>query len=132
MAEKPRKMLGERLLERGVLTERQLELAVREQKRTGAMLGEILTQLGLLTPQMLSAVLAEQGGVNYIDLAEVDIAPEVIALVPESMARRLNVLPVSRDGDGLLLAMGNIYDVQAISEVESTARLRVRVVGAAE
>lgn len=132
MAEKPRKMLGERLLERGVLTERQLELAVREQKRTGAMLGEILTQLGLVTPQMLSAVLAEQGGVSYIDLAEAEITPEVTALVPESMARRLNVLPVSRDGDGLLLAMGNIYDIQAISEVESTARLRVRVVGAAE
>ena len=132
MAEKPRKMLGERLLERGVLTERQLELAVREQKRTGAMLGEILTQLGLVTPQVLSAVLAEQGGVSYVDLAEVEITPEVIALVPESMARRLNVLPVSRDGDGLLLAMGNIYDIQAISEVESTAHLRVRVVGAAE
>ncbi len=132
MAEKPRKMLGERLLERGILTERQLELAVREQKRTGAMLGEILTQLGLLTPQMLSAVLAEQGGVSYIDLADADILPEVTALVPESMARRLNVLPVSKDGDGLLLAMGNIYDIQAISEVESMARLRVRVVGAAE
>jgi type IV pilus assembly protein PilB len=132
MAEKPRKMLGERLLERGILTERQLELAVREQKRTGAMLGEILTQLGLLTPQMLSAVLAEQGGVNYIDLADAEILPEVTALVPESMARRLNVLPISKDGDGLLLAMGNIYDIQAISEVESMARLRVRVVGAAE
>jgi type IV pilus assembly protein PilB len=132
MAEKPRKMLGERLLERGVLTERQLELAVREQKRTGAMLGEILTQLGLLTPQMLSAVLAEQGGVTYVDLSEAEITPEVMALVPESMARRLNVLPISRDGDDLLLAMGNIYDIQAISEVESFARVRVKVLGAAE
>jgi type IV pilus assembly protein PilB len=132
MAEKPRKMLGERLLERGVLTERQLELAVREQKRTGAMLGEILTQLGLVTPQTLSAVLAEQGGVTYVDLAEAEIRPEVMALVPESVARRLNVLPISREGDELLLAMGNIYDIQAISEVESLARIRVKVLGAAE
>ena len=73
MAEAPRKMLGERLLERGALTERQLDLAVREQKRTGAMLGEIITQLGLVTPQVLSAVLAEQGGVPFVDLAGVDI-----------------------------------------------------------
>ena len=132
MAEAPRKMLGARLLERGVLTERQLELAVREQKRTGAMLGEILTQLGLVTPQTLSAVLAEQGGVSYVDLAEQDIPGEVLALVPESMARRLVVLPLSRTGSELLLVMGNIYDIQAISEVEALTRLRVKVRGAAE
>ena len=132
MAEAPRKMLGARLLERGVLTERQLELAVREQKRTGAMLGEILTQLGLVTPQTLSAVLAEQGGVSYVDLAELDIPGEVLALVPESMARRLVVLPLSRTGSELLLVMGNIYDIQAISEVEALTRLRVKVRGAAE
>ena len=132
MAETPRKMLGERLVERGVLTERQLELAVREQKRTGAMLGEILTQLGLLTPQTLSAVLAEQGGVSYVDLSELDIPGEVLALLPETMARRLVVLPLSRTGNELLLAMGNIYDIEAISEVEALTRLRVRVKGAAE
>jgi type IV pilus assembly protein PilB len=128
----PRKMLGERLLARGVVTERQLELAVREQKRTGVMLGEILTQLGLVTPQTLSAVLAEQGGVSYVDLVELAISGDVLALVPESMARRLTVLPLSRAGGELLLAMGNIYDIQAISEVESLTRLRVKVRGAAE
>jgi type IV pilus assembly protein PilB len=125
-------MLGERLVERGVLTERQLELAVREQKRTGVMLGEILTQLGLLTPQTLSAVLAEQGGVTYVDLAELVVPDEVLALVPENLARRLVVLPLSRTGNELLLAMGNIYDIEAISEVESLTRLRVKVRGAAE
>ena len=132
MSEAPRKMLGERLLERGILTERQLELAVREQRRTGAMLGEILTQLGLLTPQTLSAILAEQGGVSYVDLAELKIPDEVLALVPETMARRLVVLPISRTGQDLLLVMGNIYDIEAISEVEALTRLRVKVRGAAE
>jgi type IV pilus assembly protein PilB len=132
MAEAPRRMLGERLLERGVLTERQLELAVREQKRTGAMLGEILTQLGLVTPQTLSAVLAEQGGVSYVDLTELEIPGEVLALIPETVARRLAVLPLSRTGNELLLVMGNIYDIEAISEVEALTRLRVKVRGAAE
>ena len=132
MAGQPPMMLGERLLKRGVLTERQLELAVREQKRTGAMLGEILTQLGLLTPQTLSAVLAEQGGVSYVDLTDFDIPAEVLALVPEAVARRLVVVPLSRTGPELLLVMGNIYDIGAISEVESLTRLRVKVKGAAE
>ena len=132
MAEAPRKMLGERLVERGVLSVRQLELAVREQKRTGAMLGEILTQLGLLTPQTLSAVLAEQGGVSYVDLSDFDIPGEVLALIPEGLARRLVVLPLSRTDNELLLVMGNIYDIEAISEVEQLTRLRVKVKGAAE
>ncbi len=132
MAETPRRMLGERLVERGVLTERQLELAVREQKRTGAMLGEILTQLGLLTAQTLSAVLAEQGGVSYVELSDFDIEPAVLALVHESVARRLTVLPLSAGNGELLVAMGNIYDIEAISELESLTRLRVKVKGAAE
>ncbi len=128
----PRKMLGERLVDRGLLTVRQLELAVREQKRTGAMLGEILTQLGLVSQQTLSAVLAEQGGVTYVDLAEVDIPQEVIGLVPEALARRKNILPLALEAGELLLAMANIYDIEAISEVESLTRLRVKVRGAAE
>jgi len=128
----PRRLLGERLVAAGMLTERQLELAVREQKRTGTMLGEIITQLGLVTPQMLSSVLAEQGGVRYVDLAEVDIPREVLALVPEDMARRLNVLPMSLEGDRLTLAMANIYDIEALGEVEAYSRLAVDVTGAAE
>jgi len=125
-------MLGERLVDRGVLTERQLELAVREQKRTGAMLGEILTQLGFVTAQTLSAVLAEQGGVTYVNLDEVEIPAEALQLVPEALARRLTVLPLSLTGRELLLAMGNIYDIEAISEIESVSRMSVKVTGAAE
>ncbi|HJW32940.1 MAG TPA: GspE/PulE family protein [Holophagaceae bacterium] len=128
----PRKLLGERLVGAGLLTERQLELAVREQKRTGVMLGEIITQLGLVTPQMLSAVLAEQGGVRYVDLGDMEIPPAALALVPEEMARRLNVLPLSLDGDVLTLAMANIYDIEALGEVEAFTRRPVEVSGAAE
>jgi type IV pilus assembly protein PilB len=133
MAElKPRGMLGERLVDRGFLTVRQLELAIREQKRTGAMLGEILAQLGLVTPQTLSAVLAEQGGVTYVDLSDVEVPPDLLALVPEVVARRLTVVPLRREGDLLHVAMGNIYNIQAISELETLTQLRVKVSGAAE
>ena len=127
-----RKMLGERLADRGLLTERQIDMAMHEQKRTGAMLGEILTQLGFVTPQGLSLALAEQGGVQFVELNEWAITMDVLALVPEAMARRLNVLPLERDGRVLTLAMANIYDIAALTEVENHARLRVKVVGAPE
>ncbi len=132
MAEAPRKKLGERLLDRGLITERQLDLAMREQRRTGAMLGEILTQLGLVTHQSIASVLAQQGGVNFLDLSEADITAEALALLPEALARRLIILPVALEGQVLVLAMANIYDVEALGEVEGLTRRRVRVVGAAE
>jgi len=131
-APQPRKMLGERLVDRGVVTERQLEMAMREQKRTGAMLGEILTQLGFVTSQGLSAALAEQGGVQFVEIGDRLIAPEVVALVPEELARRLNVLPLDLRGQELTLAMANIYDIEALTEIELETRLRVKVVGAPE
>ena len=130
--DQPRKLLGERLVDRGFITERQLELAVREQKRTKTMLGEILTQLGFITSQMLSQILAEQGGVTYLDLGDMDIPEDAISAVPEAVARRLSVLPLARRGKELDLAMSNIYDLEAISEVESLTKLRVKVFGASD
>ena len=130
--EQPRKLLGERLVDRGFITERQLELAVREQKRTKTMLGEILTQLGFITHQMLSQILAEQGGVTYLDLGDRDIPETALTAVPEATARRLSVLPLERRGQELDLAMSNIYDIEAIGEVESLTGLRVKVFGASD
>ncbi len=132
MTTTPRKKLGERLLDRGLITERQLDLAMREQRRTGAMLGEILTQLGLVTPQSISSILAEQGGVHFLDLADTDIPAEALALIPEATARRLGALPVGIEGQTLVLAMVNIYDVEALGEIEAFTRRRVKVVGASE
>ena len=125
-------MLGERLMDRGLITERQLDLAIREQRRTGSMLGEILIQLGLVTRQAISSMLAEQGGVSFLDIAEVEIPAAALALVPEPLARRLSVMPVNLEGPVLVLAMANIYDVEALGEVEALTRRRVRVVGASE
>jgi len=125
-------MLGERLVDRGLITERQLEMAMREQKRTGSMLGEILAQLGFVTPQSLSAALAEQGGVQFVEIGDRFIPPEVVALVPEAIARRMLVLPLETSGQELTLAMVNIYDIEALTEVEMLTRMRVKVVGAPE
>jgi len=125
-------MLGARLVDRGLITERQLEMAMREQKRTGVMLGEILTMLGFVTSQMLSSALAEQGGVQFVELADRIITPDALSVVPETLARRLDVIPLDIQGQELTLAMANIYDIEAITEIETLTRLRVKVVGAPE
>jgi len=125
-------LLGERLVARGLATAGQVALALQEQKRTGALLGEILLQLGCVSPRDLAATLAEQRGVPFVDLETVAIPAGVAALVPEAMARRLKVLPLALDGRELLLAMANVFDLEALAEVERHTRLRVSVACADE
>jgi type IV pilus assembly protein PilB len=107
-------------------------MALKEQKRTRALLGETLIHLGYLTSRGLAEALAEQGGVPFTDLADVTIPQDVLALVPEPMASRLKVLPLGRQGQELFLAMANIFDRDALAEVEGQTRLRVKVFCAPE
>ncbi len=127
-----RKLLGTRLMERGLLTSRQLEMALQEQKRTGALLGGILVRLAFVTPRALAEVLAEQGGVPFVDLPATTPEPAALALVPEAMARRLNLLPLACRGRELRVAMANIFDLDALAELETRTGLRASVACATE
>jgi type IV pilus assembly protein PilB len=114
------------------VTEGQIAMALQEQQRTGALLGETLLHLGYLTSASLAQTLADQGGVPFVELAEAAISEETLALVPEALARRLRVLPVQSDGMELTLAMANIFDLDAIAEIEKHTGLPARVVAASE
>jgi type IV pilus assembly protein PilB len=127
-----RKPIGERLRDRGLITAGLLELALQEQTRAGGLLGEILVRQGLVSPADLARALAEQGGVPYVDLEGLALDAAALALVPEAMARRLKVLPLGRDDRELRLAMANVFDLEAVAEVEAHTLMRVRIAGAAE
>src|SRR3989337_4590184 len=83
-----RKLLGERLIEAGLVTPDQLDLALREQKRTGERIGEILINLGFVAQEQISAVLASQAGVTFVQLDNYLIEPAALKCVPASVARR--------------------------------------------
>lgn len=126
------KRLGERLVDQGRVSGPQLDMALEEQKRASALLGETLVRLGFLSPMGLAQALADQGGVPFLELASVAIPASLAALVPEGAARRLRVLPLQREGRDLLLAMANIFDMDALAEVEKLTGLRVRIACATE
>ncbi len=132
MAEKKRKPLGERLIELGVVSRDQLELALREQKRTGVLLGEVLNKLGFASEDIISSALATQAGVEHISLENYHIDEEVLKLVPESFARKNKLIPFSREGDVLRLAMANTFDVVAIDELQRMTGSFVEVISATE
>ncbi len=129
---KKRKPLGQRLIEGGFITKEQLNLALKEQERTGAMLGETLINLGFITPDVLSTTLAAQSGVEFIDLKRTAIEEEAIKKVPEDICKKYNVIPIDYDEEKnvLTVAAENIFDVDAISEIEEISGARVRFVSA--
>jgi len=124
--------LGRRLIETGVITEAQLDLALKLQQRTGEILGEILIKLGFISQEVLSSTLAAQSNVSHIDLSKVFIEPEVITLIPESFARKHKLIPVMLENNNLTVALENIFNVEVIGELERMSGYFINVVAATE
>ena len=127
-----RMLLGERLIEAGIITKDQLELGLREQKRTGERIGEILNNLGFVTQELISSVLASEAGVTFVQLDNSLIDPAAIKCVSEAMARRYKIIPFHLDPPRLTVAMANVFDVLAIDEVQRATGHTVEVVSATE
>jgi type IV pilus assembly protein PilB len=133
MKKKP-KPLGERLIDMGIITAPQLDLALKLQKRTGTMLGEILIHLGFVSDEVLSSTLAAQSNVSSVDLSRVFIEPEVINLVPENFAKKHKLIPLSLEegSNTLTVVMENVFDVDVISDLEKKAGYFINVVASTE
>ncbi len=131
-AQPKRKLLGERLIESGLITSDQLELALREQKRTKERIGEILINLGFVTQELIGSALASEAGVTFVQLDNYLIEPAALKYVSEAMARKHKIIPILVDPPRLTIAMGNVFDVLAIDEVQRITGFVVDVVSATE
>jgi len=117
--------LGERLLHRGVITEAQLKQALEMQRRHNGFLGQILIDHGIVTSSAIGVVLAEDFGLTYVNLADVQPDPEILALVDEDLVRSTQALPVRVRGDVLDVAMVDPLDVAAIDRIYQVTGKRV-------
>ncbi|MGC8744937.1 MAG: GspE/PulE family protein [Verrucomicrobiia bacterium] len=122
--------LGERLVEAGLLTQVQLDLALREQKRTGKYLGEVLSDLGFVQQEVIADFLAREARVKVIKLDKLNVDNELLKLVPFSIAKRLQVIPISKDEKTLTVAMADPFNVSAIDSLEQITGLKINVVTA--
>jgi general secretion pathway protein E/type IV pilus assembly protein PilB len=108
--------IGDKLVEMGLISKDQLQVALYEKKRSNKLMGNLLVDLGFITEQALSTVLAESSGFERFDPKSTVVDPELIKRLPKEMAQRCRVLPVSLEGEALRLAMADIYDVLAIDQ----------------
>lgn len=116
MTAKLRKRLGDLLVESGVISDEQLDYALKNKSRD-EKLGDFLIKENVLTEQQLIEVLEFQLGIPHITLTKYVIDPELLQLVPRELAKRANIMPVRRDKNKLLIAMSDPMDYFAIEEV---------------
>jgi type IV pilus assembly protein PilB len=124
--------LGEVLLKEKMIAPEQLQKAVDHQKLAGGSLWRALVELGFVKNGEVSGVLSRHYGVSSVGLDNVEIDPAVIKTIPAETARKYLVLPLSRVGKTLRLAMADPTNLRAIDDISFTTGLKIEPVVASE
>ncbi|NQT37590.1 MAG: Flp pilus assembly complex ATPase component TadA [Planctomycetes bacterium] len=124
--------LGDILIERGAITDAQLQSALASQGSKGGMLGVILVRRGLITAEQLGAALEEQFEVPFRRLVPEAVNSQVTRLLPEDLARSSRSVPIAAEKGILTLAMVAPDDIKTIYETELITGYRVEPVVALE
>ena len=111
---------------------RQLQQALNHQKANGGKLGHNLVSLGLVKDEEITALLSRQYGVPSINLTQFEIDPSVIKLIPADTAQKYQIVPLSRAGATLTIAMTDPTNVFAMDDIKFMTGYNVEPVVASE
>ncbi len=120
-----KRRIGELLIERGLITDNELDFALDMQKLTHEKLGEVLISNKIVTPENIAQALATQLEVDYVDLNKRTIPSEMAHIVRRNTARQNHLVPVQKQGDTLFVAMEDPLNYFAMDEVRKATSLRV-------
>jgi len=124
--------IGEMLQKEGLITPQQLQEALTHQKQNGVKLGRALVSLGFVKDDEITGLLSRQYGVPSINLATFDIDPTVLKVLPGETCRKYQVIPISRAGAVLSLAMSDPTNVFAMDDIKFMTGYNVDPVVASE
>jgi len=124
--------LGEILVRENLVTSQQLRETLEYQRANGGRLGSNLVKLGFISDDVVTAVLSRQYGVPSINLDLFQIETEVIKLISEDVAQKYTVLPISKVGATLTMAMADPTNVFAMDDIKFMTGLNVEPVIASE
>ncbi len=120
--------LGETLLRENLITPQQLKDALDYQRSNGGRLGSTLVKLDILSDEQITAVLSRQYGVPSVNLDLFEVDETAIKLIQQDVAKKYMVLPLSRVGPTLTLAMVDPTNVLAIDDIKFMTGLQVEPV----
>src|SRR5580700_1145804 len=124
--------IGELLLKEKRITPDQLQQALNLQKTNGGKLGFNLVKMGFIKDEEITALLSKQYGVPSINLAQFELDPVVIKLIPPDTAQKYQIVPLSRSGATLTIAMTDPTNVFAMDDIKFMTGYNVEPVVASE
>ena len=122
-----RKRLGKILIERNIITEQQVDEALKIQELKGGFLGQILVSLGSATEEQVVNALTSQFGFPYLPLKNYEIDPNILKLIPESIIRHYHLIPIDKMDNIIVLAMADPLNDAAIEDVKIATNSNVRI-----
>jgi len=122
----PRKRLGELLVETGLLSEEQLTRALSEQRSRRRKLGEVIVALEMATEEEIAQALSIQLGIPSVDLTNMPVEPQAVDLIPEKIARKHLIIPISIDQKDLHIAMADPLSFEAFEDVRFASGYTIR------
>ncbi|PIV55352.1 type IV-A pilus assembly ATPase PilB [Candidatus Desantisbacteria bacterium CG_4_10_14_0_8_um_filter_48_22] len=112
-----KKMFGEILIEKKIVTEEQLKQGLENSKKEGGTLGQALVRMGLVTDDDMKKHLSDYYGVPYVNIKDYEIDKAALASIPENLIRKYRVFPLDKIGNNLTIATTEVTNVVIFDEL---------------
>ena len=119
MAISIRDRINDALVKKGLISSEDLQGAIKFQKEKGGKLSDILVNKGLIKKDTLVTILSQELGMPIINITRYKITPDVLKLIPKKMALRYKILPISKMGNILTIAMIDPLNIFAIDDIKT-------------
>ena len=123
-----RKRLGDLLQEKGLLTEEELNEALKLQRESGEKLGDALVKLGLIQPEQMADVLSEHLGIPRVDPNRCYIPSELVNMVPDDLLNGNQILPIELENNLMTVAMTDPLNILIIDELQQATGFNIKPV----
>jgi len=119
--------LGDLLIQKGVLTRQQLNIALQEQNITGTLLGDILVSLGFVASREISEILAQQSNLDFIDINEHVIPEEALKTVARDIAERSEFIPLNYENGVMSIGVTSPTNIKAVDVVTQLTGMPAKI-----
>ncbi len=119
--------IGEILQSKSLINNNQLQIALIQQKITGELLGDTVVKLGFVSSKELGQALAEQAGVDYIDLSQHPVSEEALKVIPKETAEATSFIPIELTGSRMSIGVIDPSNIIAIDKVTSITKTQPKV-----
>jgi type II secretory ATPase GspE/PulE/Tfp pilus assembly ATPase PilB-like protein len=119
--------LGDILIEKGLINNKQLEIALVHQRVTGDLLGDVLVKLGFISHKERAQILAEQSGIEFFDLSSYYVSEDALRMIPKDMADKAEFIPIEKEGNRLNIGITKPGNIQAIDTITRITKSQPKV-----